>query len=145
MTCFCYEFVFKRSLRGADNWQTKTNKFAVKFSRIFRWRRALSSKVFHWFHVAKCYSELKNEELSWKKLAPKLFGKLSYWSRDYNFHQIIIVEINKSFFLNCWCKSYNYFCVKDKHSRMARLFLLALKIAFSYFLLGQRIIVQLHR
>ena len=59
--------------------QTKTNKFAVKFSRIFRWRRALSSKVFHWFHVAKCYSELQNEELSWIKLPPKLFGKLSYW------------------------------------------------------------------
>ena len=57
---------------------TKRNKFAVKFPRNFRWRRALSSKVFHWFHEAKCYSELKIKELSWRKLPPKLFGKLSY-------------------------------------------------------------------
>ena len=78
----CDMFLLWVRLRGADDWQTKTNKFAVKFSRIFRWRRALSSKVFHWFHVAKCYSELKNEELSWKKLPPKLFGKLSYQSTD---------------------------------------------------------------
>ena len=59
-------------------WSKTHNKNMSQFSRIFKRRRALSSKVFHWFHVAKCYSELKNEELSWIKLPPKLFGKLSY-------------------------------------------------------------------
>ena len=58
-------------------WSKTHNKNMSQFSRIFKRRRALSSKVFHWFHVAKCYSELKNEELSWIKLPPKLFGKLS--------------------------------------------------------------------
>ena len=33
------------------------------FFKIFRRRRALSSKIFHRFHVSKCYSELKKEEL----------------------------------------------------------------------------------
>ena len=74
----CDMFLLWVRLQGADDRQIKTNKFAVKFSRIFRWRRALSSKVFHWFNVAKCYSELKNEELSSKKLPPKLFGKSNF-------------------------------------------------------------------
>ena len=94
MTCFCYEFVFRRRLRGADDWQTKTNKLLSNFQEFFRWRRALSSKVFHWFHVAKCYSELKNEELSWKKLTPKLFGKLTY----YRLHQSLTSPCSKMLF-----------------------------------------------
>ena len=90
----CDMFLLWVRLWGADDWQTKTNKFTVKFSRIFRWRRALSSKVFHLFHVAKCYSELKNEELSWKKLTPKLFGKLTY----YRLHQSLTSPCSKMLF-----------------------------------------------
>ena len=51
----------------------QTYKFPVKFSRIFRWRKALSSKLFQGFHVAKCDSELNNEALLSKIFALNFF------------------------------------------------------------------------
>ena len=77
VTCFCCEFCFRRRRRGADDQCIKTNNKMSHFFKIFLQGFVKFSKVFHWFHVAKCYSELKNEELSWKKLTPKLFGKLT--------------------------------------------------------------------
>ena len=77
VTFFCCEFCFRRRRRGADDQCIKTNNKMSHFLKNFWWRKALSSKLFHWFHVAKCYSELKNEELSWKIITPKLFGKLT--------------------------------------------------------------------
>ena len=72
-------------------WRRTHNKNMSQFFKNFRWRRALSSKVFHWFHVAKCYSEVKNEELSWKKFTSKLFGKLSYprWWQEENTRRLL--------------------------------------------------------
>ena len=58
-------------------WRRFHNKNLSQFFKNFFQGFVKFSKVFHWFHVAKCYSELKNEELSWKKLTPKLFGKLT--------------------------------------------------------------------
>ena len=77
VTCFCCEFCFRRRRRGADDQCIKTNKKMSHFFKNFLQGFVRFSKLFHWFHVAKCYSELKNEELSWKKLTPKLFRKLS--------------------------------------------------------------------
>ena len=54
-------FVDKMALVGACRKTRHQNK--TIFFKIFRWRRALSSKIFHRFHVSKCYSELKKEEL----------------------------------------------------------------------------------
>ena len=71
----CLAHIFSGKTSSQVQCITKT---CHNFFKNFRWRRALSSKVFHWFHVAKCYSEVKNEEVSWKKLTSKLFGKLSY-------------------------------------------------------------------
>ena len=48
------------------------------FSRIFRWRKALPSKLFQRFHVTKCYSEIKDEELFLKTFPLNFFGKLTY-------------------------------------------------------------------
>ena len=56
----------------------QNKQICCQFFKNFRWRRALSSIVFQWFHVAKCYSELKNEELSLKQLPLKFFGEFSY-------------------------------------------------------------------
>ena len=60
-------------------WSKTHNKNMSHFFKIFLQGFVKFSKVFHWFHVAKCYSEMKNEELSWKKLTSKYFGKLILW------------------------------------------------------------------
>ena len=80
VTCFCCEFCFRRRRRGADDQCIKTNNKMSHFFKIFLQGFVKFSKVFHWFHVAKCYSEEHYEELSWKKLTPKLFRKLSYYT-----------------------------------------------------------------
>ena len=82
VTFFCLFWCTGRRRLVFVGWSKTHNKNMSQFSRIFKRRRALSSKVFHWFHVAKCYSELKNEELSLKQLPLKLFGKLSYYGPD---------------------------------------------------------------
>ena len=84
-------------------WRRIHNKNMSQFFKNFRWRRALSSKVFHWFHDAKCYSEVKNEELSWKKLTSKLFGKLSYCANYSTFlarltHTKVTIDYQNKFF-----------------------------------------------
>ena len=77
VTFFCYDLCFRGRRRGADDQCIKTNKKMSHFFKNFLQGFVRFSKLFHWFHVAKCYSELKNEELSWKKLILKLFRKLS--------------------------------------------------------------------
>ena len=58
-------------------WSKTHNKNMSQFSRIFRWRKALSSKLFQRFHVTKCYSEIKNEELLLTTIPSNFFGKLT--------------------------------------------------------------------
>ena len=103
MTFCCLFWCTGRRRLVFVGWSKTHNKNMSQFSRIFKRRRALSSKVFHWFHVAKCYSELKNEELSWKKLTPKLFGKLSYFSVPKKLFWWIHFPKTKSFI----CKIYS--------------------------------------
>ena len=69
---------FTRRRRLANQNKQICCQFCCQFFKNFRWRRALSSIVFQWFHVAKCYSELKNEELLLKQLPLKFFGEFSY-------------------------------------------------------------------
>ena len=62
-------------------WSKTHNKNMSHFFKIFLQGFVKFSKVFHWFHVAKCYSELKNEELSSLTSSLKFFRKLNYWDR----------------------------------------------------------------
>ena len=80
-------------------------QFCCQFFKNFRWRRALSSIVFQWFYVAKCYSELKNEELSLKQLLLKIFGKFSYYICHHHIimlwkYNILYVHILFTFIIN---------------------------------------------
>ena len=59
---------------SASKQTTKCHIFFQEFLQGF----VKFSKLCQWFHVAKCYSELKNEELSSKKLPQKLFGKSNF-------------------------------------------------------------------
>ena len=60
---------------SASKQTTKCHIFFQEFLQGF----VKFSKLCQWFHVAKCCSELKNEELSLKQLPLKFFGKFSYY------------------------------------------------------------------
>ena len=81
----------------------QTYKFAVKCSRIFRWRKALSSKLFQGFHVAKCDSELNNEALLSKIFALNFFLEVMLVSLSLQ----CCYSIFHSAFLGCI--QFNYF------------------------------------
>ena len=66
VTSFCYEFVFRRRLRGADDWQTITNNLTNLLSNFqeFLDEEELSQARFFIDFMLQNVILLKNEELS---------------------------------------------------------------------------------